>query len=159
RCWPLRRAMRPSSRRALRPTQCSCPPGLDHRVGHPGAFSLTHCSSRRTKGCRWEIDRCQDRGKHRPRRLLEKSLRRRGSIRTREQKVVHRREARTFPGVVESSQLVVAQREVPVASFHIGTGALAHFREGGRFLLQSVLLTLTQRTEGATGCKQWSPEV
>src|SRR5262249_47625309 len=116
-------------------------------------------SSRRTKGCRWEIDRCQDRGKHRPRLLLEKSLRRRRSIRTREQKVVHRRESRTFPGVVESSQLVVAQREAPVASFHIGTGALAHFREGGRLLLQSVLLTLTQRTEGATGCKQWSPEV
>src|SRR5262245_55549023 len=133
--------------------------GLDHGVGHPGAFSLTYCSSRLTMGCRWYLDRCQDRGKHRPRLLLEKSLCCRGSIRTLEQKVVHRCEARTFPGVVESSQLVVSQREVPVAAFHIGTGTLEHFREGGRFLLQSVLLTLTQRTEGATGCKQWSPEV
>src|SRR5262249_21194367 len=46
-----------------------------------------------------------------------------------------------------------------VASFHIGTRALEHFRERGCFLLQSVLLTLTQRTEGASGCKQRSPEV
>jgi hypothetical protein len=61
--------------------------------------------------------------------------------------------------MVESSQLVIAQREVPVASFHIGTRALEHFRERGCFLLPSVLLTLTQRTEGASGCTQRSPEV
>ena len=30
--------------------------GLDHRVGHPGSWSLSHCSSRWTEGCRKDID-------------------------------------------------------------------------------------------------------
>src|SRR5262249_59665517 len=30
--------------------------GLDHGVGHPASFSLSHCSSRWTEGCRRNID-------------------------------------------------------------------------------------------------------
>jgi hypothetical protein len=30
--------------------------GLDHGVGHPVSFSLSHCSSRWTEGCRRKID-------------------------------------------------------------------------------------------------------
>ena len=133
--------------------------GLDHGVGHPMPFSLTHGSSRRTEGCRRYLDEFQDRGKHRPGLLPEKSLCRSGPVRAREQEVVHRREAGTFPGVVESSQLVVSKREVPIAPFHVGAGALEHVGELRRFLLQPVLLyriathsTPQQAQTGGSGC-------
>ena len=72
----------------------------------------------------------------------------------REEKVMHRCEARTLSRVVESSQLVMPQREVPVASFHIGAGALQHLREFGGLLLQPVWRSGRQCTEGPTGRKE-----
>src|SRR5262249_8239393 len=95
--------------------------GLDHRVGHPASFSLSYCSSRWTEGCRRDIDCPQYDSKHRAGLLPEKSLCRRGPVRTREEEVVHR--GQTFPlsGAVQSSSLMMPQREVPVASFDIGT--------------------------------------
>src|SRR5262244_757220 len=69
--------------------------------------SLTHGSSQRTERSRGNGDGCQDRRKHRPRFLPEKPLRRRRPIRTREEKVVHRRQTGSLSGVVESSQLMV----------------------------------------------------
>ena len=83
-------------------------------------FSLSHGSSRRTEG-RWRsLDTFEDRRKHRPGFLPEKPLRRRRPVRTRAQEVVDCGEACPFPGMVESSQLMVPQREIPVAPFHIG---------------------------------------
>ena len=90
---------------------------------------LAHGSPRWTEGRRRYLDGCQDRGKHRPRLLPEKPLRRGRPVWTREEKVVHRRQTCPLSGVVESSQLMVPQREVPVAPFHIGAGALEHLRE------------------------------
>ena len=59
-----------------------------------------------------------------------------------------------FPGMVESSQLMVPQREVAVAPFDIGAGALEHLRERGCVRLELVLLRRTQLTECSTGLKQ-----
>jgi hypothetical protein len=77
--------------------------GLDHGVGHPASFSLSHCSSRWTEGCRRNIDCPQYSGKHRAGLLPEKPLRCRGPVRPREEEVVHR--GQTFPlsGAVQSS--------------------------------------------------------
>jgi hypothetical protein len=36
---------------------------------------------------------------------------------------MNRRQTRALSGAVESSQLVIPQREIPVAPFHIGDGA------------------------------------
>ena len=49
---------------------------------------------------------------------------------------MHRRQARPLSGVVEPSKLVIPQREVAVAPFHIRTGALEHLREPGRLSLE-----------------------
>ena len=40
--------------------------GIDHGVGHPIFFGLTHSSTRRPEGSRWYLDRFQYDGKHRP---------------------------------------------------------------------------------------------
>ena len=84
-------------------------------------FSLAHSSSWWPEGSRGNLDGCQDRSEHRSRLLPKKPLRRGHSIRTREEKVVNRRQARALAGVIESSKLVIPQREIPVAPFHIGT--------------------------------------
>jgi len=55
-------------------------------------------------------------------------------------------------GVVKSSQLGLPQREVPVAPFHIGAGALAYLGELGRLLLQPTLLERMQLTARPTRC-------
>jgi hypothetical protein len=68
---------------------------------------------------------------------------------------MHRCEARTLSGVVESSKLVIPQREVPVASFHIRTGALEHLREFCSRLLQPILFNWGQRTKGPSRLKEW----
>ena len=68
---------------------------------HP--FSLAHGASRWTEGSRRYLDGLQYCGKHRPRLLPEKSLRRSRAVRTREQEVVHRGQARTLSGVVQAS--------------------------------------------------------
>ena len=95
--------------------------GLDHGVGHPLPFGLARCSSRWTEG-RWRyLNRSQHSGNHRAGLLTEESLCGGRPVRTCEEKVVHGRQARTLSGVVESSQLVIPQREVPVAPFHIRT--------------------------------------
>ena len=53
-------------------------------------------------------------------------------------------------GVVKSSQLVIPQREIPVASFYIGAGALEDLGELGRLLLQPALLSWIQGTARPT---------
>src|SRR5262244_955702 len=70
--------------------------GLDHRVGHPVPFDLPNGSSRWTEGSRGYLDSIQYCRKHRARFLPEKPFRRGRAIRTREQEVVHRREARAL---------------------------------------------------------------
>src|SRR5215467_13011318 len=92
-------------------------------------FSLADCLSRGTEGGRRYLHGFQDRGKHGAGLLPEKPFRRGGAVRAREEEVVHRCQARTLSGMVKSSQLMVPQREVPVAPFHRGTGALEHLRE------------------------------
>jgi hypothetical protein len=91
-------------------------PGLDHGVGHPVLSVLCYNSSWWTEGRWWYRDRGQDRGKHRARLLPEKALRRCSPIRPLEAKVVDRGQAGPLSGVVESSQLMVPQREIPVAT-------------------------------------------
>src|SRR5262249_34969813 len=102
-------------------------------------LSLAHRSSRWTERHRRYLHCLQDRSKHRTRLLPEKPLCRCSSVRRCKQKVVHCGEACTLPGVVESTQCMVAQREVAVAPFHIGTGALEHLREPCSLLLEPVL--------------------
>ena len=87
-------------------------------------FSLADCLLRGTEGCRQYLHGFQDRGKHGAGLLPEKPFCRGGTVRAREEEVVHRCQARTLSGMVQSSQLMVPQREVPVAPFHIGTGAM-----------------------------------
>jgi hypothetical protein len=94
---------------------------------HP--LSLSHCSSRRTEGGRGDLHCLQDRGKHRPGLLSEKALCRRRPVRTHEQEVVDGCQTCPFPGMIESAQLMVPQREVPVTPFDIGAGALKHLRK------------------------------
>jgi hypothetical protein len=71
---------------------------------------------------------------------------------------VHRCQTGTLSGVVKTSQLMVPQREVPVAPFHIGAGALKHFRELGRLCFELVLLNRAQLLQRPTGLKQWGAE-
>jgi len=58
--------------------------------------------------------------------------------------VVKSSQARALAGVIESSQPVRPQREVPVASFHMRTRALEHLRERGCLCFEVVLLHHTQ---------------
>ena len=60
--------------------------------------------------------------------------------------------------MVEPSQLVVSQREVSIASFDIGAGALEDLRELGCLSLQLRLLHWTQGRQRPTGRKQRGPE-
>src|SRR5713101_4327269 len=71
---------------------------------------------------------------------------------------MYRGQTGTLSGVVEPSQLMVSQREVSVAPFHMGAGALKHLREFCGLLLQPVLRSWRQRTEGPTGRKQRGAE-
>jgi len=68
--------------------------------------------------------------------------------------VVPRRQAGPLSGVVKPSQLVIAQRERPVAPFHSRTGALEHLREPGRLSLEGVLFRHTQWPQRAIRRKQ-----
>src|SRR5713226_1267146 len=117
-------------------------------------FGLAHSSPRRTERCRGYLDRCQNGGKHRPGLLPEKPLRCCRPIRACQQEVVHCREACTLSGVVKSAQLMVPQREVPVAPFHIGARALKHLRELGRLRLELVVLHRVELAQRSTRCKQ-----
>lgn len=71
---------------------------------------------------------------------------------------MHRGEAYTLSGMVESAQLMVPQREVAIAPFYIGTGALEHLRKRGRLSLQPVLFNRRQPIQRPTGHKQWGAE-
>jgi len=105
---------------------------------HP--FSLSRYASRRTEGRRGELDGRQDGGKHRPGLLPEKPFRCRGPICPREEEVMDRGQTCPLTGMIETSQLMVPQREVPIAPFHVRTGTLEHVREFVGFLLQPLLL-------------------
>ena len=62
-----------------------------------------------------------------------------------------RGEAHTLSGVGQSSSLRMPQREVPVAPFSIGTGALGHLRQPGRWRCAVVWLQPMQLPQGPTG--------
>jgi hypothetical protein len=64
---------------------------------------------------------------------------------------VHGGQARTFSRVIEASQLVMAQRAIPIAPFHIGAGALKHLRERFGLGLELLLLHRAQRAQGPPG--------
>jgi hypothetical protein len=53
---------------------------------------------------------------------------------------------------------MVPQREVSIAPFYIGAGALEHLRKRGRFSLQPVLRNRIQRIQRPTGHKQRGTE-
>ena len=55
---------------------------------------------------------------------------------------------------LKPSQLVVAQRQIPVASFDIGTRTLANLRARSGLLSQVALGLWTQLTQGSTRLKQ-----
>ena len=59
-----------------------------------------------------------------------------------------------LPGVIKSSQLVIPEREIPVAPFYVGAGALENLGKLGRLLLQPALLERIQRTARPTRGKQ-----
>ena len=63
---------------------------------------------------------------------------------------MHRSQTGTLSGVVKSTQLVIPQREIPVAPFHIGAGALEDLGELGRLLLQPALFSRMQLPEYPT---------
>ncbi len=69
-----------------------------------------------------------------------------------------RRQTRAHSGVVESAQLVIPQREVSVAPFHIRAGALEHLREYFGLVLEPVLFHHAQLAQGPTGRKEWGAE-
>ena len=71
---------------------------------------------------------------------------------------MNRGEACPFSGVIESSQLMVPQREVPVAPFHIGTGTLKHLRERFGLVLELVLLHWAPLAQRPAGRKQRGTE-
>src|SRR5262245_23131226 len=107
-------------------------------------FSLAHGSPRRAERSRGYLDGCQDRSTHRAGRRPEKWLRGGHAVRTREEKVVYRCEACPLSRVVEPSQLMVPQREVPVTPFRVRAGALEHISQLGRLCLQLTLLSEAQ---------------
>src|SRR5262249_529107 len=115
---------------------------------------LTHSSSRRTEGRRRSLDGLQYSDKHRAGLLPEKPLRCGRSVRTPAQEVVDRCQPCTLSGVVKSSKLVMPQREVPVAPFHIRAGTLEPLRKLGGFRLQLVLLHQAQLAQRPTRRKQ-----
>src|SRR5215510_14732826 len=106
----------------------------------------------------WELDRWHNRGKHRTRLLPAQPLRCGRPVRTCEQTVVDGCETGTFPGMVEPSPLVVTHREVSMASFDSGAGALAHLRALGCLSLQLGLLHRKQGRQRPTGLKPQCPE-
>src|SRR5262245_1260044 len=121
-------------------------------------LAYPHRAPRRAEGSRRYLDRVQYGSKHGARLRPEKSLCGGRPVRTREEKGVDGRQTCPFPGMVKASQLVVAQREVPITPFHIGAGALEHRRQRGCLRLQLVLLHRAYRLQCPTGRKQRCPE-
>ena len=111
-------------------------------------------SSRRTQRRGRQLHRCQNRRKHRARLLPEKPLRRRRAVGPGEEKVVHGGEALPLARQVESSQLMVAQRQVTVSPLHSGTRALEHGRQPLGLVMELVLSLGAQRAQDATGFKR-----
>ena len=71
---------------------------------------------------------------------------------------MHGCEACTLSGVVKSTQLMVPQREVSIAPFDIGAGALEHLRKLGRLGFELVLLQQAERAQRPAGRKEWGTE-
>jgi hypothetical protein len=105
---------------------------------HSG-IGLPHGSTRQTERSRGYRDGLPSRCQHRPGLLADKPFCRRGSLSTGEEKVMHCRQAYPLSGVVEPSPWRVPQGETPVATFHMGAGALAHLCAFGRLCLARVL--------------------
>jgi hypothetical protein len=123
-----------------------------------GLFGLPHGLLWGTEGSRWYLNGCQNRSKHRPRLLPKASFRRRRPVCPREEEVMDRGQTGSLSRVIEASQLMIPQREVPVTPCHIGAGTLEHPCEPGRRSLQHVVLTRAQRPARSCGRKQWSAE-
>jgi hypothetical protein len=132
--------------------------GLDHCVGHPVPFELPNGSSRGTEGSRGYLDSIPYCRKHRARFLPDKPFRRGRVIRARAQEVGYRCEARALPRVVEPSQRVMSQREVPVAPCPIRAGALEHLRERFGLVLELLWLQRAPGPQGSTGRTQRGAE-
>ena len=60
-----------------------------------------------------------------------------------------------LPWQVKPSELVVAQRQIPITPFDIRTRTLAHLRELFGLLWQGALGLGTSLTPGAAGFEQW----
>ena len=71
---------------------------------------------------------------------------------------MHRGQARPLSGMVKPSQLVIAEREVPVTPFDIGAGALEHVCKRSRLLHELMLRHWAQRAQGPTWLKEWGAE-
>ena len=71
---------------------------------------------------------------------------------------MHGCEACTLSGVVESPQLMVPQREVAIASFYIGAGALEHLCKLGRLGFELVLLQHAALAQCPAGRKEGGAE-
>jgi hypothetical protein len=67
---------------------------------------------------------------------------------------VNRRQALPLSGAIEPAKLMIAQREVPVAPFHIGTGTLEHVRQLLGLWRELASLGRAQLGQPATGLKQ-----
>ena len=122
-------------------------------------FSLADGLSRRTERRRRDVDGHQDRGTHRPRFLPEQPLCRGRPVCSREAKVVHGCQTCSLSGVLEPSQLMVPQREIPVAPFHIGAGTLEPLGQHFGLLLELALLRRAQLGAHPTGRTQWGAQV
>lgn len=68
---------------------------------------------------------------------------------------MHRGQACALTWQVKPAKLVVAQRQIPVASFDIRTRTLENFRALFGLLSQVALGLWTQLTQGAAGFEQW----
>jgi len=121
-------------------------------------LSLARGSLWRTEGSRRYLDCSKYGRKHRPGFLPKKPLRRGRPVRTREEKVVHGGEACTLAGVVKSAPLMIPPREVSVAPFDMGAGALEHLRKLGCLGFELVLLQHAALVQRPAGLKEWGPE-
>jgi hypothetical protein len=74
-----------------------------------------------TSRCRRQIDRVQNRRKHGARFLTKKPLGCCRSVRTRQEEVVNRGQVGPRTRQIKPSKLVIAQRQVPVSPFNLGT--------------------------------------
>jgi hypothetical protein len=67
---------------------------------------------------------------------------------------MHHLEAQALPRVVETSQLMMAKREMSMVPYHIGVGALEHLGEHHSFLCKAARFSWIQLAQRPSGLKQ-----